>query len=349
MNVIALCKLGLRKLWPGKGATGFGTYNKNIQEFNVTGQSASVKKMTSENLSTLSLAMKKLEDINIKLQRSDQLWRSFFSTVNDAVVLTDPNDDIIKINNFASKMYGYKKSTFYSKTFHELFIDQQSFLEHEETLHSKNPKSKFVQTYHKHKNGHIFPVEISSTSFKVSGERFHIYIIRDISQQKSIENALVELNRNLENRINERTQSLKTTLSLVNATIESTTDGILAIDNEGTITNYNNKLIDMWSLPKDLIQSHNSEKFFDHILKKIRNPDTFTNLAEQLHKNPKHNLSQQLNLEAGSIFECFSLPQQIDNIPVGRVWSFRDITEQKLLEQQLAHQATHDTLTNLPN
>jgi diguanylate cyclase (GGDEF)-like protein len=51
----------------------------------------------------------------------------------------------------------------------------------------------------------------------------------------------------------------------------------------------------------------------------------------------------------GRVFQRDSLPQRIDGIVVGRVWSFRDMTEQVRLQKELSHQAFHDPLTGLAN
>ncbi|VEH35099.1 putative bifunctional diguanylate cyclase/phosphodiesterase [Legionella sainthelensi] len=56
-----------------------------------------------------------------------------------------------------------------------------------------------------------------------------------------------------------------------------------------------------------------------------------------------------MSFKNGKTLECYSLPHRLNDIIIGRVWSFHDITERANLEKELTYQAHHDPLTQLPN
>ena len=142
---------------------------------------------------------------------------------------------------------------------------------------------------------------------------------------------------------------LKQTLSLLNATIESTRDGILVSDLKGGITSFNKNFVDMWHIPSYIIDSRDDSKALSFVSEQLQDPDGFIKRVQELYAQPDAESYDLLQFKDGRIFERYSRPQRIEEKCVGRVWSFRDITKRKRAEEQIAQMAYFDVLTNLPN
>jgi diguanylate cyclase (GGDEF)-like protein/PAS domain S-box-containing protein len=139
---------------------------------------------------------------------------------------------------------------------------------------------------------------------------------------------------------------LKSSLSLLLATLEATADGILVLDNSGKVVTFNQKFASIWNL------LYSESTFYEDdmlsvILERLTEPDaiSFQALFAQVNTE-KHDL---LRLKNGNIIEYYLQPQQLAGQIVGRVWSFRDVTQKKQTEAIMKYQALHDALTNLPN
>ena len=129
--------------------------------------------------------------------------------------------------------------------------------------------------------------------------------------------------------------SLKKTLSLLNASLESTADGILVVDLQGKITNYNQNFVNMWSIPPDLLESKEIERIIRYILPQLKNPEEFLAHLKELQSSPGRERFDVIEFNDGKIFERYSKPQKIGDSVVGRVWSFRDITDPRHAEENL--------------
>jgi diguanylate cyclase (GGDEF)-like protein len=143
--------------------------------------------------------------------------------------------------------------------------------------------------------------------------------------------------------------SLRGTLSLLEATLDATDDGILVVDNAGQIKSFNRRFVELWRLPESILASHNDDDALAFVVSQLSDPRSFLAKVRELYANPEANSNDVLHFRDGRIFERLSRPQRLGDEIVGRVWSFRDITERARLEGELVHQAFHDALTGLAN
>jgi PAS domain S-box-containing protein len=135
-------------------------------------------------------------------------------------------------------------------------------------------------------------------------------------------------------------ERLKQSVSLLQATLESTEEGILVVDNSGRIASYNNKFAEMWNIPLEVVESRDDDRALNHVLGQLKNPEGFISKVRELYSRPEESSFDVLEFKDGRIFERYSLPQRVDGKPVGRVWSFRDVTARKKAEygtRLLAH------------
>src|SRR3989449_560398 len=132
-------------------------------------------------------------------------------------------------------------------------------------------------------------------------------------------------------------RDLRETLSLLNATLESTAEGILVVDLAGHIVSFNRIFAEMWRIPDSILEAKDSTQTLAFVLEQVVEPEGFLNKIRELYARPEASSFDVLNFKDGRIYERFSQPQRIAGKSVGRVWSFRDVTETKRAEQiQLA-------------
>jgi diguanylate cyclase (GGDEF)-like protein/PAS domain S-box-containing protein len=142
---------------------------------------------------------------------------------------------------------------------------------------------------------------------------------------------------------------LRNALSLLTATLDATADGILVVDTDGRITSSNQRFTEMWRLPDALLATRDNAATVAFVLDQVTKPESFLAKLEELYSDPEAETHDTLQFKDGRVFERHSTPQRVDGTVVGRVWSFRDVTDRKRLEEELSYQAFHDSLTGLAN
>lgn len=125
------------------------------------------------------------------------------------------------------------------------------------------------------------------------------------------------------------------TLSLLRATLDSTADGILVVDRDDKIVGFNKKFVEMWRIPEAILASRDDRAAFAFVLDQLEDPEGFLKKVRDLYSHPEAESFDVLRFKDGRIFERYSKPQMIESQAVGRVWSFRDVTELARTEEEL--------------
>jgi two-component system, cell cycle sensor histidine kinase and response regulator CckA len=183
-----------------------------------------------------------------------------------------------------------------------------------------------------------------------------IFTARDLRFRTEAEQAMRRANAGFDKQVEERTLDLakanaalrienqerryaqvqlEHSLSLLNATLESTADGILVISNDGRVSSCNQKCLDIWHLPRIAVAGLRSGELLSSVAPQLEAPEEFLDDLENLQTKPDSVGFKILKLKDGRILERYSQPQRVDGEIAGRVWSFRDITQASRLEEEL--------------
>ena len=165
-------------------------------------------------------------------------------------------------------------------------------------------------------------------------DRFYITTITPIQDGQGRVHTAICSSKNIteRKRIEEKVRNW---LSLLEATLESTADGILVADGKGKMVKMNKKFTEMWKLPEEISASGDDDAALNHVLEQLKEPEEFLRKVRELYILHDGSSFDVLEFKDGRLFERYSQPQRIGDQVVGRVWSFRDVTERKRAEDAL--------------
>ena len=130
-------------------------------------------------------------------------------------------------------------------------------------------------------------------------------------------------------------EARESSLSLLQATLESTADGILVVDRAGKLVSFNSVFVNLWKIPGSVLAAHEDGLTIEHMLDQLAQPEKFLQTIRELEHQPVSKSYDMLELKDGRVYERYSRPQEVRGECVGRVWSFRDVTERERTQRKL--------------
>jgi PAS domain S-box-containing protein len=126
-------------------------------------------------------------------------------------------------------------------------------------------------------------------------------------------------------------RKLERSISLLEATIESTADGILVVDLAGKVVAYNRRYATLWNIPPELVAQRDDASLLAYVLDQVEEPEAFLGGVRALYTRLEAESLDVVRFKDGRVFERYSRPQRVDGTVAGRVWSFRDVSERDRL------------------
>jgi diguanylate cyclase (GGDEF)-like protein/PAS domain S-box-containing protein len=222
----------------------------------------------------------------------------------------------VEANPAAARFYGYSREELTGLRITDLNTLPREMVLGELRLAASQKKEVF-QFRHRLATGEIRDVEVHAGPVESDGHSLVYAIVTDITSRVRAE------------------AEMRQAISLLQSTLESTADGILVIDRRGRIVSYNQRFAQLWRIPKDLLDKGEGAQALAFVLDQLKDPEAFSRKLRELHDTPKAHSFDVLQFKDGRVFERFSVPQELDDVPVGRVWSFRDVTDRKWADEIL--------------
>jgi PAS domain S-box-containing protein len=175
---------------------------------------------------------------------------------------------------------------------------------------------------------------VESTFESPQGPRhFHSVMIPERDTHGSVRTVLAVTREVTE--LKKAEETLRESVSLLSATLDSTADGILVVDREGKVSTFSRRFAEMWRIPEPILETKNNAKLLQFVLNQLDDPEQFLEKAQKLYSEPEKESFDVLRFKDGRVFERYSQPQRLGEEIVGRVSSFRDVTGRKKAEWAL--------------
>ncbi len=129
--------------------------------------------------------------------------------------------------------------------------------------------------------------------------------------------------------------------AFLEAQANATIDGILVVAGNGHMLTHNQKFVELFQIPPQLLANKEDAPVLEHALTLLKDPESFLTKVNYLYSHPAETSRDEIELKNGTVLDRYSAPVlDKEGIHYGRLWTFRDITERKRNEDMLQQLST---------
>ncbi|MGE3465535.1 MAG: PAS domain S-box protein, partial [Pyrinomonadaceae bacterium] len=248
------------------------------------------------------------------LAKSEEQYRELVENALDIIYTLDLEGNYTSVNDAGERITGYsREQTLAHNISHTVAPEDQERGRH---FHAEQLAGRDVVAFELEviaKGGRRVVLEINTRSITENGVVVGVQgIARDITERKRAD------------------AEIKEKSALLEAQLNSSIDGILIVDENGKQIIQNQRIVDIFKIPQHIADDRNDAEQVKWVTALMKEPEKFINRVLHLYANPQEISRDEIELKDGTILDRYSAPViGKDNKNYGRIWTFRDITENK--------------------
>jgi two-component system NtrC family sensor kinase len=266
-----------------------------------------------------------------QIQDSEERYRGLFEGSNDSLMTIEPpswnftscNRATLKLYNVADTEQFKKLTPWALSPEHQPDGTLSSVKGKEMVEKALNEGSSYFEWLHKTIDGEELYTTVLLTRIEKSGVHFIHATVRDITESKIAE------------------EELRWKSALLESQVEASLDGVFVADKLGQKVLINKRLINMWNIPYELIENQDTSLFLKYSADIAQNPAQVLEKIKYLNENPHETSRDEIEYKDGTMLDMYSSPiSDKSGKHLGRIWTFRDITDRKKAEIAIKQNAT---------
>jgi PAS domain S-box-containing protein len=252
---------------------------------------------------------------------------------DDAIIGKNLDGIIQSWNAGAEKIFGYSAGEMVGGPITPLIPAER--LEEENHILEKIKHGESVrhfETVRQAKNGRRIDVAVTVSPIKDSTGKIvgASKVARDITERKRAE------------------EELRWKTAFLEAQVDSAPDGILVVDGEGKQILQNQRMNELWKFPPHIAGNKNDADKLRFAADQTKHPQQFADKVAYLYSHPDEVSRDEIELIDGTVLDRYSSPvRDKAGKHYGRIWTFRDITERRKLEEQFRQSQKMDAIGQL--
>jgi PAS domain S-box-containing protein len=226
---------------------------------------------------------------------ADNKYRQIFENVQDVYYRTDLNGIITEISPSIKRYSNYFDKDVIGKPIANFYANPDDRLQLIQEIQEKGEAADFEILLKGKNDVNVWTSVNAHFTFDENGQIEGVEgSLRDLTERKQAE------------------EKSELALSLLQATLDSTADGILVVDLSGKITSYNKQFRLMFNHSQEILDAGEDSAIIESVLSLIKDPDLFVSKVQFLYDHPESESYDTIEFKDGRILERYSCPQRLD-------------------------------------